>query len=382
MFAIEVARDQGPPAEPPGGPAGSDPSPPGEPAARRGTILLVEDDPDIAEFLGLFLRGEGHRVTIARDGPAALASIERAALEPGLLLTDYNLPSQMNGLELAAAVRLRLHRDIPVIVLTGDISIQTLNIVTDQHCRYLSKPVKLDELSQTIETLLLPEAAAATSPMRHDPAAADAKLPIHIVDDDAQVREVLCAAVQADGRPATASESAEAFLAGYRAGDASCLVLDAKLPGMSGLDLLRQLRGAGDTMPCLMITGNSDIAMAVSAMKAGATDFIEKPIGYDDLLAAIDQAIDLSRDAVKRTAWRERAAGHIADLTARQRQIMALVLAGHPSKNIAADLGISQRTVENHRASIMKRTGAHSLPALARLAVSAALTESEGEWTG
>jgi two-component system CheB/CheR fusion protein len=122
--------------------------------------------------------------------------------------------------------------------------------------------------------------------------------------------------------------------------------------------------------------------MAVTAMKAGATDFIEKPIGYDNLLAAIDQAIDLSRDATKRTAWRERAASHIADLTARQRQIMALVLAGHPSKNIAADLGISQRTVENHRASIMKRTGAHSLPALARLAVTAALTESEGEWTG
>jgi two-component system CheB/CheR fusion protein len=382
MFAIEVARDQGPPAEPPSGTAGSDVSGPGEPAPRHGTILLVEDDPDIAEFLGLFLRGEGHRITIEHDGPSALAHIERAALQPGLLLTDYNLPNHMDGLELAAAVRLRLHRDIPVIVLTGDISIQTLNIVTDQHCRYLSKPVKLEELSQTIETLLLPETAAANTPIRRDPATLDTKLPIRIVDDDAQVRDVLCAAVQEDGRLATASESAEAFLAAYRPGDASCLVLDANLPGMSGVELLRQLRRAGDTMPCLMITGNSDISMAVMAMKAGANDFIEKPIGYDNLLAAIDQAIDLSRDATKRTAWRQRAAGHIADLTDRQRQIMALVLAGHPSKNIAADLGISQRTVENHRASIMKRTGAHSLPALARLAVTAALKDSEVEWTG
>jgi two-component system CheB/CheR fusion protein len=382
MFSIEVARDQGPPETPPTGPTGGEVSAPTEPAPLHGTILLVEDDPDIAEFLGIFLRGEGHRVTIARDGPAALAHIERAALQPSLLLTDYNLPNQMNGLDLAAAVRLRLHQDIPVIVLTGDISIQTLNVVTDQHCRYLSKPVSLDELSQTIETLLLPEAAAANTPIRRDPATSDAKLPIHIVDDDAQVRDVLCAAVQEDGRTATASPSAEAFLAAYRPGEASCLVLDANLPGMSGVELLRQLRRAGDPMPCLMITGNSDIAMAVTAMKAGATDFIEKPIGYDNLLAAIDQAIDLSRDATKRTAWRQQAAGHIADLTARQRQIMALVLAGHPSKNIAADLGISQRTVENHRASIMKRTGAHSLPALARLAVTAALTESEGEWTG
>ena len=121
-----------------------------------------------------------------------------------------------------------------------------------------------------------------------------------------------------------------------------------------------------------MITGNADVAMAVQAMKAGASDFIEKPIGRDELLACVERALDHSHDASKLVAWREAAASHIAGLTPRQKQIMELVLAGCPSKNIAADLGISQRTVENHRAEIMKRTGAKSFPELARLAVAAA----------
>ena len=121
-----------------------------------------------------------------------------------------------------------------------------------------------------------------------------------------------------------------------------------------------------------MITGNSDVPMAVQAMKAGASDFIEKPIGNSEQHASVERALEQARDSGKLSAWRETAANHIAGLTPRQRQIMELVLAGHPSKNIAADLGISRRTVENHRASIMKKTGSTSLPALARLALAAA----------
>jgi two-component system CheB/CheR fusion protein len=120
-----------------------------------------------------------------------------------------------------------------------------------------------------------------------------------------------------------------------------------------------------------MMTGDSDVQIAVHAMKAGASDFIEKPIGRNELLDSIGRALEQSRDSNKLAEWQESAAKHIAALTPRQRQIMDLVLAGHPSKNIAADLGISQRTVENHRASIMMRTGAKSLPALARLALAA-----------
>jgi two-component system CheB/CheR fusion protein len=135
--------------------------------------------------------------------------------------------------------------------------------------------------------------------------------------------------------------------------------------------LLRRLQDAGHNLPSIMITGHSDVPMAIEAMKAGAADFIEKPVSRADLLASIDRALEFSRDSSKAMALQEIAAGQVARLTPRQRQIMTLVLAGHPSKNIAADLGISQRTVENHRAEIMHRTGCKSLPALARIALAA-----------
>ena len=126
-----------------------------------------------------------------------------------------------------------------------------------------------------------------------------------------------------------------------------------------------------------MITGNSDVPMAVQAMKAGASDFIEKPIGRGELLASVQRALEQSKDMGKLSAWRQDAAQRVAGLTPRQHEIMSMVLAGHPSKNIAADLGISQRTVENHRAAIMEKTGSKSLPALARLALAAAETTSD-----
>jgi two-component system CheB/CheR fusion protein len=129
-----------------------------------------------------------------------------------------------------------------------------------------------------------------------------------------------------------------------------------------------------------MITGKSDVPMAIAAMKAGALDFIEKPVGREELLAGVERALDQARDTNKLSAWQQDASERMGKLTLRQRQVMEMVLAGHPSKNIAADLHLSQRTVENHRASIMKKTGAKSLPALARLALSAA--SGKGDKTG
>jgi len=193
-----------------------------------------------------------------------------------------------------------------------------------------------------------------------------------VIDDDASIRDAIRSVFEDDDRTVEAYGSGEAFLAAYRPGQAACLLVDASLPGMSGLDLLRRLAEVGNPPPAIIITGRGDVAMAVDAMKAGAVDFIEKPVSRADLLASVARAIEQSRDAGKRSAWQEAAAGHIAALTPRQREIMDMVLAGHPSKNIAADLGISQRTVENHRAAIMERTGTRSLPELARLAITAA----------
>jgi two-component system CheB/CheR fusion protein len=146
------------------------------------------------------------------------------------------------------------------------------------------------------------------------------------------------------------------------------------LPGMTGLELLQHLQDRGYRLPAIMIRGNSDVTMAVQAMKAGASDFIEKAIGNDELLVGVERALEQSRDTAKLSIWRKHASERVAKLTPRQRQIMEMVLAGDPSKNIAADLNLSQRTVESHRASIMEKMGVKSLPALARLRLLPPLT--------
>jgi FixJ family two-component response regulator len=194
---------------------------------------------------------------------------------------------------------------------------------------------------------------------------------VFVIDDDRAVRDAIRSVLEDDGRVVETFADGEAFLDAFRPAGEACLLVDAYMPGMDGLDVLQRLGAAGHLPPTIMITGQSDVPMAVKAMKAGARDFIEKPFGRDELLASVARALEDASDSSRASADREAAAGHVANLTPRQLEIMALVLAGQPSKNIAADLGISQRTVENHRASIMKRTGSDSLPALARLAVTA-----------
>jgi two-component system CheB/CheR fusion protein len=195
---------------------------------------------------------------------------------------------------------------------------------------------------------------------------------VYVVDDDHELRSAVRSILEHDGHLVEDYEDGESFLAAFHPGRKACLLIDANLPGMTGLDLLEQLKSAGHSLPAIMITGQSDVATAVLAMKAGAADFLEKPFHSAELLAGIGRALESSQNSEKLSELRRNAADHLARLTMRQRQIMHMVLAGQPSKNIAADLGISQRTVENHRASIMKKAGVRSLPALARLALAAA----------
>ena len=335
------------------------------PANVTGTILIVDDDPELRDLLDQLLAGDGHRTATARDARAALAMIATKSVQPDVLLADYNLPGGMNGLQLGRKMRETMGQSFPVIILTGDISTATLREVGEQGFVQLNKPVKLDVLTHIIQRLLA-ERLIPQLPHSNE-------LPtIYIVDDDAVVRDALRELLEADGRHVEAFGDCEAFMASYSAGGEACLLIDAYLPGIDGIELLRWLKGAGHHLPAIMITGSSAVPMAVEAMKVGAIDFIEKPVKCDELMASIDRALDLSRDATKLLDWQADAATLLHGLTTRQHQVMDLVLAGHPSKNIASDLNISQRTVENHRASIMKRTGAKSLPALARLALAAA----------
>jgi len=341
-------------------------------AGRNGSILVIEDDPDLRSLLRMLLEGDGHRVTAAPDGPAALALAAGGGIRPDLLLADLNLPGGTDGLHAAAGLRTALARPRPVIILSGDTSAAALQAIALQDCVHLSKPVKAAELAQTIQRLLAaaPEASPAPAPALSGSSLADARV-VFVVDDDGGIRTVIRALLEEHGLAVEDFADGEAFLAAYQSGREDCLLVDAAMPGIDGVEVLRRLGEAGHRLPAIVITGHGDVSMAVRAMKGGALDFIEKPVRAPDLLAGIARALDLSRDAGKRSAWHVAAADSIASLTPRQRDIMALVLSGHPSKNIAADLGISQRTVENHRASIMRRTGSRSLPALARLALTA-----------
>ncbi|MEX1154352.1 chemotaxis protein CheB [Parvibaculum sp.] len=342
---------------------------------RAGTILIVEDDSEVRELLELFLGDEGHKVIAAPDGATALHLVERETVQPDIVIADYNLPNGMNGLKVAAKLREKFGNQLPVLIMTGDISTGVLRNVALQNCWRLNKPVKSQELIDIIQRLLVaappdvPEARhaiAATAVRKSDEPV------IFIIDDDSQIRKGLRELLEAEGFAAEDYGDCETFLASYRPGREACLLLDEVLPGMDGFGLLRHLAERGDRLPVIMITGKGDVPMAVRAMKAGAVDFLEKPAGRDDLLVSVRRAFDQLRDEAKLFAWQLEAAKQIASLTPRQREVMEKVLAGNPSKNIATDMKISQRTVESHRAAIMKKTGTKSLPALARLALAAA----------
>ncbi len=336
---------------------------------RLGAILVVEDDPDLRELLESTLIEEGHVTLSAHDSVAAMALLAGGTIRPDLLLADFNLPNGLNGLQLASLVRTKLARNIPVIVLTGDTSNTTLHDIMLQNCLALSKPAKLEDVAGVIQRLLQNE--PESRPLAHKSPLSESSV-VFVVDDDGRLRASIRSLLEDEGYVVEDFATCEEFLTAFHPGRTGCLLIDSYLPGMKGLELLQHLKEADRHLPTIMITGRSDVPMAVQAMKSGASDFLDKPFDRIELLASIDRALEQSRDESKLGAWQNEAASRIAGLTVRQRQIMDMVLAGLPNKNIATDLAISQRTVEHHRAAIMEKTGSKSLPALARLALVAA----------
>jgi two-component system, chemotaxis family, CheB/CheR fusion protein len=194
---------------------------------------------------------------------------------------------------------------------------------------------------------------------------------VYLIDDDDALREAMRELIEREGQRVAAFASCEAFLDAYRSGGKACLLVDARLPGLGGIALLQRLKTEEHDLPSIVITGHGEVSMAVEAMKAGAVDFLEKPVSGAELLASIDRALTRGQHSAAVVERRDAAARRIAGLTPRERQIMELVITGQPNKNIAADMKVSQRTVENHRAAVMKKTASKSLSDLVRLAITA-----------
>src|SRR5579864_4493480 len=190
---------------------------------------------------------------------------------------------------------------------------------------------------------------------------------VFIVDDDEAVRNSLRLLLKSVGLPTTALASAQEFLATYHPDQPGCLVLDVRMPGMSGLELQQQLNLRGAVIPVIFITGHGDIPMAVEAMQQGAFDFLQKPFRDQDLIDRIQRALE--RDARNRAALAQhrRIRERFESLTPREREVLALMTRGKPNKIMAAELGVSQRTVEIHRGRVMEKSGAASLAQLIRM---------------
>jgi FixJ family two-component response regulator len=191
---------------------------------------------------------------------------------------------------------------------------------------------------------------------------------VFVVDDDAAVRRSLDNLIRSVGLRAETFASAQEFLSSKRPEVPGCVVLDVRLPGLSGLDLQKRMAEADMEIPIIFITGHGDIPMTVQAMKAGAVEFLTKPFREQDLLDAIQQALERDRQTREQRAEIEGLRRRSASLTPREREVMALMVAGLLNKQIAGELGASETTVKIHRHNVMEKMGAGSLADLVRMA--------------
>ncbi len=191
---------------------------------------------------------------------------------------------------------------------------------------------------------------------------------VFLVDDDHAVRDALVLLMETEHLNTESFDSAETFLDACDPDRPGCLVLDVRMPGMSGIKMQEELAARGVVIPIIFLTGHADVSMSVQAFRSGAIDFMEKPFDENILLERIQEAIRLDQSNRKALDKQTNAESRLASLTRREDEIMWLIVAGKANKQIAAELDLSHRTVESHRGRIMEKTGARSLPDLVKLA--------------
>jgi len=358
------------------------------PRENRRAVLLVDDEAGPREGLRLLLELNGYMVQAVATSSQALAHVTQQST-PRLIIADYHLGEGIMGVQLIQSVREAAGWAIPAIVLTGDGSPETRREIENAGCRHELKPVKPEHLLKLVEQLVGYRSGTATSERAPvHPAPTQAPEPtastgetVFVVEDDREVRGAVRSLLEGIGHNveefATAGSFLQALGAEARRG---CVVLDVGLPDMSGLVVQERLKAEGRDLPVVVVTGRNEVSLAVHAMRAGAVDFLEKPFEADRLREAVDRALqqgtphrvdERKSDNEPQSDIAIVDAARLASLTPREREVLALVAAGHPNKEVAHRLNLSPRTVENYRARGMHKLGIRSLAELVRLAIAA-----------
>jgi two-component system CheB/CheR fusion protein len=340
------------------------------------TIMVIEDDPALLGDLAMMVDSEGYRVVSMRRGEDAVAAISQAHRPwPSVIVTDYNLGSGMTGVEAVKAIREVVGREVPALILSGDKSPATMAVIEEGGSRYLGKPVKAQVLLDILESMIV-EGVPGWEKREPAHAPSIAVVPpqprlkmeydVAIVDEDISVGEALSLALEQEGYDVVLYATGEAYEENAAQIKARCIVLDLDLPDDDGIALISRFKTEQPDVPIICMTARGELSKAVKAMQAGAADVLEKPISGPQIALSIVHAIARLPDRGM-ALERPKVEADLAKLTTRERQVLDGVLSGKPNKVIANELGISQRTTEHHRASLMAKLGVKSLAALVRL---------------
>ena len=342
-------------------------------AASEPVILLVEDDPKQRDAMRALLEVEGYQVMAAATGNEALTQLrERVSAGPHIIIADYNLPDDLTGVETIRAVWQELRRQIPAMVVSGDSSPATLRAIAASGLMSVSKPVRTADLVSAVDVLTkIARPEWQRTRRSRVPVALIAEprpeANVAIIEDDVGVREALRQALESDGSKVATFSSGEAFLADAERRRFRCLVVDLNLSGMDGIALQDRLRHEQSSTSIIFVTGSGTLSLAVKAMREGAADFLQKPVRVEALRESVSRVLASGELMASDRAQQDAIVARLATLTERERQVIERVVAGQATKIIAADLGISERTIEHHRHNVMRKLGAKSLATLVRL---------------